>query len=186
MKTATEAIGVLFFRGACATRVYSLSVCSLSGLSALCSLAPPSPSPMSTKGRTKDSTPGGVAANPPGTKPKRTTKQGKKPATSGPGDDTQEPPAEKGSRVVWDDIRTDRLVDWLEDNPEDRQKLFSDSSHDAKKENWPRHVAKGSKSVFHAKMAEYVFSVDGDPKVRVEVKGDVKKYAKAVENRITQ
>ncbi|KAH9060603.1 hypothetical protein EDB87DRAFT_1547080, partial [Lactarius vividus] len=87
--------------------------------------------------------------------------------------------------VHWDDFRTDRLVDWLEDNPEDRQKLFSDLSHDAKKENRPRCVAKGSKSIFHNKMAEYIFSVDVDARVRVEVKEDIKKYSKAVENRIS-
>ncbi|KAH9159103.1 hypothetical protein EDB89DRAFT_1805889, partial [Lactarius sanguifluus] len=87
--------------------------------------------------------------------------------------------------VQWDNIRTERLVDWLEDNPEDHQKLFSDSSHDAKKENRARRVAKGSKSVFHNKMAEYIFSVDGEVKVHVEVKEDLKKYSKAVENRIS-
>jgi hypothetical protein len=141
---------------------------------------------MSTKVRAKDNTPSSAAAKPPSAKPKRTTKQGKRTAASGAGDDTQETPVEKGSQVQWDDICTDRLVDWLEDNPEDCQKLFSDSSHDMKKENRPCHVAKGSKSVFHAKMAEYVFSVDGDPRVRVEVKEDIKKYSKAVENWITQ
>ncbi|KAH9052850.1 hypothetical protein EDB87DRAFT_1549759, partial [Lactarius vividus] len=99
---------------------------------------------------------------------------------------TQEPHGKKGSRVLWDDACTDRLVDWLEDNPMDRQKLFSDSSHDTKKENRPHCVAKGSKSAFHAKMAEYIFSVDTDPKVCEEIKGGRKKYTKAVENRITQ
>jgi hypothetical protein len=142
---------------------------------------------MSNRGQAKNTTQApssAAAAKPPSAKPKRATKQGKKTAKSGVGDDT--PDTVERSRVQWDDIRTDRLVDWLEDNPEDRQRLFSDSSHDAKKENRPRRVAKGSKSVFHAKMAEYVFSVDADPKVRVEVKDDVKKYSKAVENRITQ
>ncbi|KAH9010590.1 hypothetical protein EDB84DRAFT_1247002, partial [Lactarius hengduanensis] len=86
--------------------------------------------------------------------------------------------------VQWDNPRTERLIDWLEDNPEDRQRLFSDSSHDAKKENRMRRVAKGSKSTFHVKMAEYIFSVDADARVREEVKADTKKYAKAVENRI--
>ncbi|KAH9023311.1 hypothetical protein EDB84DRAFT_1247596, partial [Lactarius hengduanensis] len=86
--------------------------------------------------------------------------------------------------VQWDDPRTERLIDWLEDNPEDRQRLFSDSSHDAKKENRTRRVAKGSKSTFHIKMAKYIFSVDADAWVCEEVKADTKKYAKAVENRI--
>jgi hypothetical protein len=141
---------------------------------------------MSTRGRPKNNTSNSAAAKPSRTKPKCTTKQGKKPAaTSEVDDDPQETP-DKGLRVQWDDIRTDRLVDWLEDNPEDCQKLFSDLSHDAKKENRPCRVAKGSKSAFHVKMADYIFSVDGDPKVRGEVKEDVKKYSKAVENWITQ
>ncbi|KAH9163601.1 hypothetical protein EDB89DRAFT_1857979, partial [Lactarius sanguifluus] len=125
------------------------------------------------------------ANNTANTKPpgKRTTKSGKKPAPEA--DDDPQEPHEKGSRVQWDDARTDRLIDWLEDNPEDRQRLFSDSSHDARKENRPRRVAKGSKSTFHVKMALYIFSVDADPKVREEVKEDTKKYAKAVENWIT-
>ncbi|KAH9074317.1 hypothetical protein EDB83DRAFT_2516085 [Lactarius deliciosus] len=115
---------------------------------------------------------------------KRTAKQSKK-VSADDETGTQEPHGEKGSRVLWDDSRTNWLVDWLEDNPEDRQKLFSDSSHDAKKENRPRRVAKGSKTAFHTKMAVYIFSVDADLKVREEIKGDTKKYAKAVENRIT-
>ncbi|KAH9008620.1 hypothetical protein EDB83DRAFT_2204551, partial [Lactarius deliciosus] len=84
----------------------------------------------------------------------------------------------------WDDSRTNWLVDWLEDNPEDRQKLFSDSSHDAKKENRPHHVAKGSKTAFHTKMAVYICSVDADLKVHEEIKGDTKKYAKAAQGAI--
>ncbi|KAH9030529.1 hypothetical protein EDB85DRAFT_1841001, partial [Lactarius pseudohatsudake] len=86
--------------------------------------------------------------------------------------------------VQWGDSRTDQLIKWLKDNPKDRQRLFSDSSHDVKKENRLRCVAKGAKSVFYAKMAEYVFSVDGDARVCVEVKEDIKKYSKAVENRV--
>jgi hypothetical protein len=147
---------------------------------------------MSPRGQAKDNAPNDATAKPPRIKPKRaaatrgTTGKGKNSvATSGVDNEAQEAP-EKGSRVLWDDARTDRLVDWLEDNPEDRQKLFSDSSQDAKKENRSRRVAKGSKSAFHVKMAEYIFSVDGDPKVREEVKEDVKKFSKAVENRITQ
>ena len=136
---------------------------------------------MSTRGRAKN-----TPVTPSGTKPKCAPRQRKKPVTAPEVDDADRDPVEKGSRVQWDDMRTDQLVDWLEDNPEDRQKLFSDLSQDAKKENRPRHVAKGSKSVFHVKMAEYIFSVDADPKVRGDVKEDVKKYAKAVENRITQ
>jgi hypothetical protein len=140
--------------------------------------------PMSPRGQAKDN----ATAKPTRAKPKRApaTKQGKKPAATSEVDAEAQEAPEKGSQVLWDDLCTDWLVDWLEDNPEDRQKLFSDSSHDAKKENRARCVAKGAKSAFHVKMAEYVFSVDADPKVCKDVKEDIKKYSKAVENRITQ
>jgi hypothetical protein len=52
--------------------------------------------------------------------------------------------------------------------------------------NFPNTIAKGSKSIFYMKMAKYVFSVDADPKVRIKVKEDMKKYSKVVENQITQ
>lgn len=96
---------------------------------------------------------------------------------------TEKPALEK---VYWekDLSRTDRLLDWLESNPSDRQKLFSDSARDAKEENRPRHVARGAKSEFHTKIALYVFSVDTDARVRKEVVTNVNKYAKAVENRL--
>jgi hypothetical protein len=102
---------------------------------------------MSATGRVpaKGKTPSNAVAKPPGAKPKH----GKKTATA----DTQEPGVER-SRVQWDDLRTEQLVDWLEDNPEDHQKLFSDLSHDVKKENRPCQVAKGSKSIFYVKMAD--------------------------------
>ncbi|KAH8992890.1 hypothetical protein EDB83DRAFT_2325243 [Lactarius deliciosus] len=53
---------------------------------------------------------------------KHTAKQGKKLSAD---DDTQEPHGERGSWVLWDDTCTEWLIDWLEDNPEDHQKLFS-------------------------------------------------------------
>src|SRR6266403_4873270 len=38
-------------------------------------------------------------------------------------------------QVIWSDLsRTDRLLEWLDQNTEDQQKLFSDSSQDAHKE----------------------------------------------------
>lgn len=88
-------------------------------------------------------------------------------------------------RVSWNLPRTDRLVEWLEDNVEDRQKLFSDSAQDAKEENRRRRTAKGSKTCFHVKMAHYIFSVDENAKIRDDVKvNGANDYAKVVENRI--
>ncbi|KAH9167474.1 hypothetical protein EDB89DRAFT_2125148 [Lactarius sanguifluus] len=81
-----------------------------------------------------------ATTKPPSAKPKRATKQSKKLATTpGVGDEASET-VEKGSQVQWGDSRTDRLIEWLEDNPEDCQKLFSDSSHDTKKENRLRRM----------------------------------------------
>lgn len=90
-------------------------------------------------------------------------------------------------RVLWNDARTDRLVDWLENNVEDRQRLFSDSSQDAKDENRRRRTAKNVKTSFHIKMANYIFSLDEDAKTRDDLRTNgAKKYAKSVENRITR
>ena len=59
-------------------------------------------------------------------------------------------------------------MDWLEENPEDCQKLFSNSSKDAKDEGRRKHVAKSSKSEFHRMIAAAVFSVDPDPNIRAD------------------
>ena len=89
-------------------------------------------------------------------------------------------------KVYWnkDPSRTDRLLDWLNENPSDHQKLFSDSAQDAKDEGHTQRKAKGAKSSFHLKMAESIFSVDKDPKIRKDFAANPTKYAKSVENRI--
>ena len=100
--------------------------------------------------------------------------------------DNEDPPVtdKATQRVKWNDQRTDRLVQWLENNPEDRQRLFSDSAQDAKEQNRRCRTAKNPKTSFHIKMAEYIFSVDEDPKTRDDLRGvnGTKKYSKAVEN----
>jgi hypothetical protein len=40
----------------------------------------------------------------------------------------------KVRRTSWTPARSERLLDWLEENPADHQKLFSDSTKDAKDE----------------------------------------------------
>ena len=90
-------------------------------------------------------------------------------------------------RLVWDAKRTDRLVQWLEDNVEDRQRLFSDSAQDAKEQGRRSRTAKTSKTSFHLKMAEYIFSVDEDERIRDYVKlHGAKRYIKVVENHISK
>jgi len=88
-------------------------------------------------------------------------------------------------RILWNANRTERLIQWLEDNVEDRQRLFSGSAQDAREENRPRLTAKSVKTDFHLRMAEYIFLVDEDERVRDDVKlHGAKGYTKVVENRI--
>jgi hypothetical protein len=90
----------------------------------------------------------------------------------------------KARRVLWSTPRTERLLDWLEENPEDRQKLFSDSSKDAKDEGRRRRVAKSPKSEFHKMIATYVFSTDDDPTIREDFRSNPGNYTKSVDNYI--
>jgi hypothetical protein len=90
-------------------------------------------------------------------------------------------------RVLWTSDRTERLVEWLENNVEDRQRLFSDSAQDAKEEKRRRRTAKSVKTSFYIKIAEYVFSANKDVRIRDDLKEHGgKRYAKTVENRITR
>jgi hypothetical protein len=90
-------------------------------------------------------------------------------------------------RVLWTSDRTERLVEWLENNVEDHQRLFSDSAQDAKEEKRRRRTAKSVKTSFYIKIAEYVFSADKDVRIRDDLKEHGgKRYAKTVENRITR
>jgi hypothetical protein len=59
----------------------------------------------------------------------------------------------KACRVLWSTPRTKRLLDWLKENPGDHQKLFSDSSKDAKDEGRRKHMVKSTKSEFHKMIA---------------------------------
>ena len=88
-------------------------------------------------------------------------------------------------RITWNLPRTDRLVKWLENNVEDRQKLFSDLAQDAKEGKRRRRTTEGTKTYIHIKIADFIFSVDEDVGIRDDVKvHGAKDYAKVVENRI--
>jgi hypothetical protein len=100
-------------------------------------------------------------------------------------DATSQPPPAKARRMMrisWTTARTERLLDWLEENPVDRQKLFSDSTKDAKDEGRRKRVAKGTKSEFHKLIAVYVFSVDADKGVRDDFVVNSGNYTKSVDN----
>jgi len=60
--------------------------------------------------------------------------------------------------VRWDDVGTERLLDWLDQNPDDHHHLFSDSTTAVKQEGWCWVVAKGAKTKFYVAMAKAVFN----------------------------
>jgi hypothetical protein len=88
----------------------------------------------------------------------------------------------KARRISWTPARTERLLDWLDENPVDQQKLFSDSSKDVKEEGRQKHVAKGTKSEFHKMIAMFVFSADADANVRLDFSTASGNYTKSVDN----
>lgn len=122
---------------------------------------------------------------------KRVRKPSAKAAASSPSadsssgdEDTRAGKRPKARRIVWNAERTERLLDWLEENPGERQKLFSDSSKDAKDEGRRKRVAKSTKSEFHKMIAGAVFSVDLDAGVRADYRDNPTNYTKSVDNYI--
>lgn len=76
------------------------------------------------------------------------------------------------------------LLHYLEDNPDFRIKLFSDSTKDAKAERRPKRTAKDGKAQQYAVLAQHVFA--NDP---VEGEGyakDPARYATSVGSRLTR
>ena len=103
--------------------------------------------------------------------------------------DSEQPPtskqAPKAHQIYWNGARTERLLDWLEENPEDHQKLFSNSSKDAKEEVQCKCVAKGTKSEFPKMIATSVFSVDDAANVHADFCSNPVNYTKSIDNDIT-
>ena len=91
----------------------------------------------------------------------------------------------KARRISWTSARTEHLLDWLDENPIDWQKLFSDSSKDAK-EGWQKCVAKGTKSEFHKMITTFVFSADADSKTCLDFSSNAGNYTKSVDNYLVQ
>ncbi|KAF8469438.1 hypothetical protein DFH94DRAFT_615353, partial [Russula ochroleuca] len=89
----------------------------------------------------------------------------------------------KARRIHWNIARTEQLLDWLEENPEERQKLFS---KDAKDEGQRKHQAKSPKSEFHKMIAAFVFSADPDTNICADFQSNPTNYAKSVDNYIIQ
>jgi len=58
-------------------------------------------------------------------------------------------------------------------------------AQDAKDESDHPCVAKSLKTVYHVKMANYIFSVNDNENIKDDLKANRVKYSKAVENHIT-
>jgi hypothetical protein len=89
--------------------------------------------------------------------------------------------------VVWDKypVRTERLLDYLDAHPEVAIKLFGDSTKAAKLEGRSKLTAKSNKGTGYLQLADGIFSVDEDKAVRTDFAANPNKYAKAVDNYIT-
>ncbi|KAJ7200312.1 hypothetical protein GGX14DRAFT_660145, partial [Mycena pura] len=89
-------------------------------------------------------------------------------------------------RITWNSLRIERALDWLENNVDERVKLFSDSTQDATAQGRKKKTSKGTKNAHYLKMSDYVFSTDPDKAVRSDFKRDPGRYAKSAENCITR
>jgi hypothetical protein len=91
------------------------------------------------------------------------------------------------ARVVWDKYpeRTERLLDYLDAHSDVAIKLFGDSTQVAKLEGRTKMTAKSNKGAAYLQVAAGVFSVDDDAAVRADFATNPNKYAKAVDNYIT-
>jgi len=128
---------------------------------------------------------------------KRTGRARRKPATAvaSEAQESEASPDEVGSaptlkapaRVVWDKYpeRTERLLDFLDAHPDVAIKLFGDSTQTAKLEGRSKLTAKSNKGAGYLQVAEGIFSIDDDPGVRADFVINPSKYAKAVDNYIT-
>jgi hypothetical protein len=77
-----------------------------------------------------------------------------------------------------------RLLDWLESNPTDRIRLFSDSLQEAKVENRKKITGKESKLYIYHKITHAIFSVDENQVIRENYTNYLDKFSRAVENRL--
>lgn len=78
--------------------------------------------------------------------------------------------------------RTDRIIDWLIDNVDDRIRLFSDNVQDASAEGRRIRTSKASKIVYYRKIAKAIFANDKEEKDNYA--RDPERYAKSIENHI--
>jgi hypothetical protein len=89
--------------------------------------------------------------------------------------------------IVWDKYpeRTEHLLDYLDAHPDVAVKLFRDSTQAAKLEGRSKLTAESNKGAAYLQLADGIFSVDNDPAIRGDFTTNPSKYAKAIDNYIT-
>ena len=91
------------------------------------------------------------------------------------------------ARVVWDKYpkRMECLLDFLDTHSDVAIKLFGDSTQVAKLEGCIKLTAKSNKAAAYLQVADGIFSVDNDAAVRADFTTNPNKYAKVIDNYIT-
>jgi len=79
----------------------------------------------------------------------------------------------------------ERLLDFLDTHLEVAIKLFGNSTQTAKLEGCYKLTAKSNKAAGYLQVADGIFSIDNDPGVQADFVINPSKYAKAVDNYIT-
>jgi hypothetical protein len=89
--------------------------------------------------------------------------------------------------VVWDKYpaHIERLLDFLDSHLDVAIKLFGDSTKVAKSEGRTKLTAKSNKTSAYLLLADGIFSIDEDPTIREDFAANPNKYAKAIDNYIT-
>jgi hypothetical protein len=89
--------------------------------------------------------------------------------------------------VVWDKYpeRMEHLLDYLDAYPDVAIKLFGDSTQAANSEGCSKLTAKSNKGATYVQVADGIFSVDNDAVIWADFKTNPNKYAKAINNYIT-
>jgi hypothetical protein len=91
------------------------------------------------------------------------------------------------ARVIWDKYpeRTEHLLDFLDAHPDVTIKLFGDSTKAAKSEGCIKMTAKSNKGATYLQVTDGIFSINEDKAVRNDFSVNPNKYAKVVNNYIT-
>ncbi len=91
------------------------------------------------------------------------------------------------AHIVWDKFPewTERLLDYLDTHTDVAIKLFGDSTQAAKSEGHSKLTAKSNKGAAYLQVADGVFLIDDDEAVRADFVKNPSKYAKAIDNYIT-